>query len=156
MLGKTIEEVSLHKNDVPKLFGLYLIRGKMEGEYVLRHKSGTPIPIRYRAFVFPDGCNAAIWEPLTDWRGLYLAALLELDSTKLRGRMDIALAAVHHQLDKSSDPDQNQTLRDALSALQACSETLAEACPLSGQFVRPCTKRRPHKMYITQFVYHTV
>lgn len=40
--------------------------------------------IHYQAFVFPDGCKAAIWEPTRDWREAYLAALLELDAAKLK------------------------------------------------------------------------
>jgi PAS domain S-box-containing protein len=124
MLGKTVDDVSLHNQEVPKLFGLYLRQGRMEGEFVLRHKAGMPIPIRYRAFVFADGCNAAIWEPIKDWRALYLAALLELDSAKLRQRIDIELAAVHQQMREAHDPGQEQTLRDALSALLALLRNL--------------------------------
>ena len=96
----------------------------MEGEYVLRHKTGTPIPIRYRAFVFPDGYNAAIWKPIKDWRALYLGALLELDPSKLRKRIDIALAAVYLRMVESTDPGENQTLRDAQSAPQALLRNL--------------------------------
>ena len=90
----------------------------MEDEHVLRHKTGTPIPIRYRAF--PDGCNAAIWEPIKDWRGPYLAALLELGPGKLRQRIDIALAAVDQQMRESHDPGSEQKLRDAQPALNHC------------------------------------
>jgi PAS domain S-box-containing protein len=125
MLEKTVDDVSLHNKEVAKLFGQYLRQGGMEGEYVLRHKTGTPIPIRYRAFVFVDGCNAAVWEPIKDWRDLYLAALVEFDPAKLRHRIDIALAAVHQhmrELEREPQNDRNgqeQTLRDAQSALQA-------------------------------------
>jgi PAS domain len=125
MLEKTVDDVSLHNKEVAKLFGLYLRQGGMEGEYVLRDKAGMPVPIRYRAFVFPDGCNAAVWEPIQDWRGLYLAALVEFDPAKLRNRIDLALASVHQhmrELERAPQSDRNgqeQTLRDALSALQA-------------------------------------
>ena len=78
----------------------------MEDEYVLRHKTGAPIPIRYRAF--PDGCNAAIWEPIKDWRGPYLAAPLDLDPGKLRQQIDIALVAVDQQMRESHDPGSEQ------------------------------------------------
>ena len=76
----SIDDVS-YTGEVQKLFELYLQQGRMEGEYVLRHKDGSPIAIHYRSFVFPDGCNAAFWEPRNDWKQLYFAALLEIDST---------------------------------------------------------------------------
>jgi len=57
MLIRTIENVSFHDEEVSKLFAEYLQRGKMGGEFVLRHKDGNPIPIRYRAFVFADGLH---------------------------------------------------------------------------------------------------
>jgi hypothetical protein len=101
-----------------------LKRGQMVGEYVLPHKSGTPIPIRYRVFVFPDGCAAAIWEPIQDWRELYLAALVEVNPSELRSKLDIALLAVQQRMcelhDFSAGPDNEpQALRDAASALQS-------------------------------------
>jgi PAS domain-containing protein len=37
ILEKTIDDVSFHAKEVPKLFNLYLRHRKMEGEYVLRH-----------------------------------------------------------------------------------------------------------------------
>jgi PAS domain-containing protein len=49
MLACTIENVSFDDGEVSKLFAEYLRRGKMDGEFVLRHKEGNPIPIRYRA-----------------------------------------------------------------------------------------------------------
>jgi PAS domain-containing protein len=122
-LEKTIDDVSFHAAEVPKLFNLYRRQGKMEGEYVLRHKSGAPIPIRYRAIAFPDGCYAAIWERITDWRELYLAALMEVDRGKLRQKIDLALAAVHQQM-REGGSGQEQMLRDALSALQALQRDL--------------------------------
>jgi PAS domain-containing protein len=112
MLEMTVDEVSLHNKEVPKLFGLYLRQGRMEGEYVLRDKTGTPIPIRYRAFVFPDGRNDATWEPIKDRRALYLGALLELgsDPSKLRQRIDIALTAVYVRMGESTDPGEKSDL----------------------------------------------
>jgi hypothetical protein len=125
ILQKTIDDVSFHANEVPKLFNLYQRQGKMEGEYVLRHKSGMPIPIRYRAIIFPDGCNAAVWEPIKDWRELYLSALVEVDPAKLRQKIDIALAAVYQQTRaENARSGEEQMLRDALSALQALQRNL--------------------------------
>src|SRR3984893_744494 len=100
MLARTIENVSFDDDEVSKLFAEYLRRGKMDGEFVLRHKGGNPIPIRYRAFVFDDGCAAAVWEPIKDWRELYLSALVEIDPAKLKHRAEIPLLAVHQRTKK--------------------------------------------------------
>ena len=94
MLSKTVEDVSYNVNEVPHLFAQYLKTGAMEGEFVLRHKSKAPIPIRFKAFVFSDGCNAAVWDPINDWREPYLAALLEMDPGKLKRKLEVALVAI--------------------------------------------------------------
>lgn len=122
-LQLSIEDVSFHEEEVSRLFAEYLKRGQMTGEYVLRHKSGTPIPIQFRAFVFPDGCAAAIWEPIRDWRELYLAALVEVDPQELKSKLESALTAVQRRIREltgvPSRPDnERQALRDAASALQ--------------------------------------
>jgi PAS domain-containing protein len=126
LLKKTIDDISFHPGEVPNLFGAYQRRGKMDGEYVLRNKERMPIPIRYRAYVFFDGCNAAVWEPITDWRQVYLAALMEVDPRKLRSKIDIALAAVYQQMGKAGNGnnEEQQMLRDALFALQALQRDL--------------------------------
>jgi hypothetical protein len=54
----------------------------------------------------------------------YLAALLELDPAKFKQRIDVALAAVRHQMGEfernaSASAHERQALRDALAALQA-------------------------------------
>jgi PAS domain S-box-containing protein len=127
-LRLSIEDVSFHDDEVSRLFSEYLKRGEQQGEYVLRHKSGTPVPIRYRALLFPDGCSAAIWEPIKDWRELYLAALVEVDSKKLKSKLDAALQAVQQRTREltaiSSAPNSElQALRDASSALQTLLRT---------------------------------
>lgn len=124
LLARTIDEVSFHSGEVSKLFAEYLRRGEMDGEYVLRHKTGTPIPIRYRAFVFADGCTAAIWEPIKDWRELYLAALVEIDPTALKRRVELALQSVQQRTRElknipTAPSSELQSLRDATSALQS-------------------------------------
>jgi hypothetical protein len=91
---------------------------------VLKHKNGSPIPIRYCSYVFKDGCHAAAWSPIKDWREQYLAALLELDPAKFKQRIEVALAAVRHQMGEferntSASAHERQALRDALAALQA-------------------------------------
>jgi hypothetical protein len=128
ILRMTVDDVSYHVDDVPGLFAEFLKTGAMEGEFVLRRKDATPVLIRYRAFVFSDGCNAAIWEPVKDWRELYLAALLEMDSAKLKRKLDAAFAAV--ELARASQDRNSQTvadrqaMADALSALHSLRRNL--------------------------------
>jgi PAS domain-containing protein len=124
MLARSIENVSFHDGEVSKLFAEYLRRGKMDGEFVLRHKDGSPIPIRYRAFVFDDGCAAAVWEPIKDWRELYLSALVEIDPAKLKHKAGIALLAIQQRTQElktvpATPHSEQQSLRDATSALQS-------------------------------------
>lgn len=66
ILEKTIDELSYHSDRTPAVFQKYLNRAQQDGEYVLKHKDGTPVLIQYRAYVFPDGCLAAVWSPLLD------------------------------------------------------------------------------------------
>jgi PAS domain S-box-containing protein len=124
MLERRIENVSFHDEEVSKLFAEYLRRGAMDGEFVLRHKDGKPVPIRYRAFVFADGCNAAVWEPIKDWRELYLSALVEIDPAKLKHKTEIARLAVQQRMQElknvpATPHSEQQSLRDAASALQS-------------------------------------
>jgi hypothetical protein len=124
MLARTIENVSFHDGEVSKLFAEYLRRGRMDGEFVLRHQDGKPVPIRYRAFVFTDGCTAAVWEPIKDWRELYLSALLEIDPAKLKHKAEMALQAVHQRAQElnsvaATPHSEHQSLRDATSALRS-------------------------------------
>jgi PAS domain-containing protein len=128
MLQKTIDDVSYSSNEVPALFAQYLKTGKQEGEYVLRRKDRTPVLIRYQAFVFSDGCKAAVWEPMRDWREPYLAALLELDAVRLKSKIEIAMAAIQ-QARQSQDPASQtgkaqQEIADALSALHSLRRNL--------------------------------
>src|SRR5205085_1176739 len=79
LLGKRIEDISYDVHAVPLLFAQFLETGAQTGEYVLQRRDCTPLPIHYRAFLFSDGCHAAIWDPVGGWKELYLAALLEID-----------------------------------------------------------------------------
>ena len=124
MLARNIENVSFHDREVSKLFAEYLRRGKMDGEYVLRHKDGNPIPIRYRAFVFADGCTAAVWEPIKDWRELYLSALVEINPAELKHKAEMAFLAVQRRMQElkgipATPLSEQHSLRDAASALQS-------------------------------------
>jgi PAS domain-containing protein len=128
LLVRTIDNVSFHDDEVSKLFVEYLQRGRMDGEYVLRHKSGAPVPIRYRAFVFSDGCTAAVWDPIKSWRELYLSALVEIDPAVLKRKVEIALQAVERRAQEiknssTSATSEQQSLRDAASALKSLLRT---------------------------------
>jgi hypothetical protein len=103
-------------DNVPQIFDRFLQHGKMEGDYVLRHKDGGAIPIHFRALAFPDGCNAAIWTAIKDWREPYLAALIETDPAKLARKVEIAMASIDRTQSTASASEQ-QALRDARSAL---------------------------------------
>lgn len=122
LLNKTVEDVSYNVNEVPQLFAQYLKAGAMEGEYVLQRKDKTPVPIRYKALVLRDGCNAAVWQPIKDWREPYLAALLEMDPGKLKRKLDVALAAIERtraSQEHRPSPQETQALNDAVSALSS-------------------------------------
>jgi PAS domain-containing protein len=123
MLQKTIDDVSYNNTVVPALFAQYLETGRQEGEYVLKRKNGTPVLIRYQAFLLSDGCKAAVWEPMRDWREPYLAALLELDPGKLKRKIEIALAAIQEARQAKNPAAQTskaqQEIADALSALNS-------------------------------------
>ena len=56
-------------SNAPELFEQYLRDGFQEGNFVLKHKSGAAVPIRYRAKVLPDGSYAAEWFPITKAAG---------------------------------------------------------------------------------------
>jgi PAS domain-containing protein len=117
MLKKTIEDLSYDVNQVPKLFAQYVEAGTQEGEYVLQRKDRTPLPIRYQAFVFKDGCHAAVWEPVRGWREPYLTALLESDPIKQRTKIEQALSAIRERTD--APLDEQRRMNDALSMLNA-------------------------------------
>jgi PAS domain-containing protein len=119
LLQKSIDDISYHGDEVGRLFKEYRDTGGLEGEYVLMSKDRTPVPIRYKAFVFSDGCLAAIWEPVNDWRRPYMAALLEVHPSQMRQKIEIALAAIQmRQGDASLTTQERQLIQDATSALR--------------------------------------
>jgi CheY-like chemotaxis protein len=123
LLEKTIDELSYKPVAVPALFETYRERGVADGEFILKHKNSRPLLIRFHAWTFPDGCLAAAWYPITDWKELYREAMLELDPAKLKGRIEVALLAVHRQLRAISETptkitDEWVALNDALNGLR--------------------------------------
>lgn len=124
MLEQKIDDTCYHRERVPALFELYRQRRRLDGEFILKHQNGEPIPIHYRSWIFADGCMAATWEPLTDWKELHRAALLELDPAVLKGRVEAALLAVHRRIrELGGKPSKVTTewvaLNDALNGLRA-------------------------------------
>ena len=117
MLEKRIEDISYDVSEVPKLFAQYVESGAQQGEYVLQRKDRTPLPIRYQAFVFSDGCHAAVWEPVQGWKEAYLAALLESDPGKQRTKIENALSAMREAEDVPAE--EQRRMNDALSMLKA-------------------------------------
>jgi PAS domain-containing protein len=124
LLRKKIEDVSYDGN-VPESFAEYLKMGRMEGSYVLQRKDRTPVPITYRAFVFNDGCKAAVWQPIKGWREAYLQALLEIDTVKAKQKVKIALAAIEEAGPGAQSAQERQEIKDASHALSALARRMA-------------------------------
>jgi PAS domain len=123
LFEKRIDDISYDLQAVPKLFAEFVDSGAQEGRFVLQSKHRTPVPIKYKAFVFGDGCKAAIWEPIRDWREPYLSALLETHPDQLKEKLGIVLVAIRRaQAQSSGDLNEEQALRDALSAVNALSK----------------------------------
>lgn len=123
MLEKTIDEVSYKPELVPALFENYQKQGAADGEFMLKHKNGRPLLIRFHSWSFPDGCLAAVWEPVSDWKELYREAMLELDPVRLKGRVEVALLAIHRQMRLLGErpakiTDEWVALNDALNGLR--------------------------------------
>src|SRR6202140_1058193 len=122
LIGKTIDDVSYIPEKVADLFEKFLKRGGQDGEYILRHKMGKPVLIRYHSFAFLDGCLAAVWEPISGWKQLYSGALVELDLEKLKERVESAQAAIEGRVNELTQQDERassewQALEDARSGL---------------------------------------
>jgi PAS domain S-box-containing protein len=55
LIGKTYDEISASDtNDSPTVFRLFIKNGYMHGLWMLVHRRGTPILVRYEAWVRPD------------------------------------------------------------------------------------------------------
>ncbi|HEY2822046.1 MAG TPA: PAS domain-containing protein [Candidatus Acidoferrum sp.] len=128
LLNKTVEDVSFKMANVREIFAEFVRKGAMHGDYVLRHKDGSAIPIHFSAYAFADGCHAAVWTPIKDWREPYLSALIETDPAKLARKVEIAMSAIDRaRTDESgaSAGSDEQALRDAQSALKVLSRSAA-------------------------------
>ena len=55
LIGKTYDEVSAPgTNDIPAVFRLFIKNGYMYGLWMLVHRRGTPIVVKYESWVRPD------------------------------------------------------------------------------------------------------
>ena len=116
ILNMRIDDLSYDKSDVPSLFEKYVREGQQNGEYILRHKNGAGVLIRYNSWVFDDGCHAAVWEPAEEWEQLFFAALTEADPTKVQDTVFIAQHAIHKRqftIGIGEGAELRQKLRDA-------------------------------------------
>lgn len=131
-LNKTIDDISYWLDDVPALFKDFVRRGKQKGTYIVKHMNGSPIPIQYEAFVFPDGCKAAAIWPIKEWRAAYLDVVSEKDSVKLGHRVDVALAAIYERL-YASNPEpsvsdgERAAINEAMASLGSLKQKAATA-----------------------------
>lgn len=121
LLNLKIDDLSFDKSRVPPLFEKYKRERSQNGEYILQHKNGTPLLIRYYAWVFDDGCHAAAWQPAEEWEQLFFSALIETDPILLQDKINIALRAIQERqltIGVTDGPDIRQKLSDASEALR--------------------------------------
>lgn len=120
LLAKTIDEISLDKDEAATLFKTYLQDGLQQGDFIVRHKNGTPIFIKYRSWVFADGCLAATWQLAEEWEQRYVAALLEFRLDQLQHKVALAVEAIRARqaaLTSRDNLEIHKKLRDAISNL---------------------------------------
>jgi PAS domain-containing protein len=120
ILNKTIDDLSFDRTSVTPLFEKYVRDGLQDGEYILKHKTGKPVLIKYRSWVFADGCYAAAWSPAEKWEQLYLDTILELELDELMHKISVTLNAIKdRESSLENDSEIHQKLHDAESVLQS-------------------------------------
>ncbi len=119
LLDRSIEDVSRDLNQVVNLFEDFRRQTMQSGEFLVIHKEGRSISLRYDSYFFCDGCIAAVWEPQDTWRQAYEAALVEVDDMKLRALVHEARAQIYARLGATSNlgRQERQELSDALQNL---------------------------------------
>lgn len=120
MLRKTVDDLSCWRQDLPELFDTYLRKRRLEGEHVLSQRSGAPLPIRYRAFVFEDGCKGSVFEEISDWRAPYQAAFSKQDAARQGRKIDLALAVIYQTVyvDRLPGLQDAKAIVDALAKIR--------------------------------------
>jgi PAS domain S-box-containing protein len=64
MLGMSIDQVVASPGEVPERWQQYISKGELEGEIVLRHRSGALVPVAFEAKILPDGRMVSRMQPL--------------------------------------------------------------------------------------------
>jgi CheY-like chemotaxis protein len=123
LLDKVIADISYEPEFLPSLFKQFPQPGTLHVEHILRSRSGRPILIQFHLRVFPDGCMAAVCEPVIGWQEIYRVALLEADPLKFKKRVEVALLAIHQRMREleqtpSKPTEENVALNDALNGLR--------------------------------------
>jgi PAS domain-containing protein len=123
ILAMSIDELSFDAVSVPHLFERYKLERQQNGDYILRHRNGTPVLIHYKAWIFEDGCHAAVWQPAEEWEQLYLCALIETHPARLRDKVNRALTSIR-KLQSSFRRGESPELRRRLSDVSATLRSL--------------------------------
>jgi PAS domain S-box-containing protein len=64
LLGKTIEQVTYPQtSEVPVQFEEFRKAGRQQGKFILQHRDGSAVPVRFKAQVLPDGCMVSVLTP---------------------------------------------------------------------------------------------
>ena len=120
-LKKRIDDISYDVAAVSDLFSEYLRQGALQGEFALQTKAKSPVLVKYESFVFSDGFKAAVWEPIKDWREIYLAAVAEIDSAQLQLKVEAARSAMQSAR-KTANATEKSVLDDAAAVLDILSK----------------------------------
>lgn len=123
LIDKTVADITYKGEEFQDLWRESRKNEELRGDYILRQKSGRPVLVRYQSWIFPDGCRAATWEPVKDWRELYRMAMLEFEPGKLKNRMELALLEIHRrirelELAPTKNSAERLALDDALNGLR--------------------------------------
>lgn len=71
ILDMMTEDLS-YDPELMSVFEQFSATGAPEGEFLLKDASGTPVRVRYKSYVFLDGCMASVWTPLgASGRGIH-------------------------------------------------------------------------------------
>lgn len=127
LIDKSLTEISYKGEESRALWEDPGKKEKSQGDYIVRHKNGRPVLVRYQSWLFADGCMAAVWDPVKDWKELYRMAMIEFEPAKLKNRMELALLEIHRrirelELAPSKNSGERIALDDALNGLRVLKQ----------------------------------